>query len=140
MTQQRSVLVSALRITALSIAALAIAGAAAAAAAPSATAGRACFTGRDWEGWSAPGDGDALLLRINTRDVYQVELTPGSHVRKGVDNFLVNRVRGSSWICSPVDLDLTLNDHLGMRQPLIARSLRKLSPQEVAAIPRKDLP
>jgi hypothetical protein len=52
----------------------------------------------------------------------------------------VSRIRGSNWICSPLDLDLTLSDHLGFREPLIARSLRKLTPEEVAAIPRKDLP
>ena len=136
MTQPRYPLLSA-----LTFAALLCAGAAAAAAAPTAPAGRPCFLSRDWEGWSAPGDGDALLLRINSRDVYRVELIPGSHARKDGDTFLVNRVRGSNWICSHLDLDLTLNDHSGiMRQPLIAKSLRKLTPQEIAAIPRKDLP
>jgi len=128
-------------LAALTIAALSAAGAAAAAPAPGAAAGQACFTSRDWEGWSAPGDGDVLLLRVRSHDIYRVELTPGSHVRKEVDNFLVNRVRGSSWICSPLDLDLTLNDRtIGARQGLIARSLRKLTPQEIAAIPKKDLP
>jgi hypothetical protein len=33
-----------------------------------------------------------------------------------------------------------VSDHQGFRQPMIARSLRKLTPAEVAAIPRKDLP
>ena len=55
-------------------------------------------------------------------------------------NFLVSQVRGSNWICGPLDLDLQLSDHNGFRQGLIARSLRKLTPAEVAAIPRKDLP
>jgi hypothetical protein len=63
--------------------------------------------------------------------------SPGLH---NGDRFLVNRVRGSDWICSPLDLDLTLADHNGYREPLISRSLRKLTPAEVAAIPRKDLP
>jgi hypothetical protein len=69
-----------------------------------------------------------------------VDLTPGSHVRKYPDYFLINRLRGSNWICGPLDLDLSVSDHQGFRQPLIARSLRKLTPAEVAAIPRKDLP
>src|SRR4051812_46817401 len=117
---------------ALTIVALAATAAPAAAAAPDAPAARACFASRDWDGWSAPGDGDALLLRVNSRDIYRVELTPGTHARKDVDSFLVNRVRGSSWICSPIDLDLTLNDRtIGVRQALIARSLRKLTPQEI---------
>jgi hypothetical protein len=100
----------------------------------------ACFLSTQWRGWSAPGDGDVLYLRVNVRDIYRVDLTPGSHVRRFPDYFLINQVRGSAWICSPLDLDLMLSDHQGFRQPLIARSLRRLTPQEVAAIPRKDLP
>lgn len=102
--------------------------------------GDECFLSRNWEAWTAPGDGDFLLLRVGLHDFYRVDLTPGSHVRKDIDRFLVNIVRGSDWICSPLDLDLTLSDHQGFREPLIARSLRKLTPEEVAAIPRKDLP
>jgi len=113
-------------------------GAGAANAAP--TDHQNCFLGRDWESWTAPGDGDAILIRVGIRDIYRVELTRGSHVRKDPDRFLINKQRGSSWICSPLDLDLEVADHVGFRQPVIAKSLRKLTPQEVAAIPKKDLP
>lgn len=101
-----------------------------------------CFLSRDWDGWSVPaaGKGDVLYLRIRPNDVFRVELTPGSGARKGGNTFLVNEVRGSPWICSPLDLDLVLSDNLGLRQPLIARSLRRLTPQEVAAIPRNERP
>ena len=102
--------------------------------------GSGCFATNTWEGWKPTADGDALYLRINNHDVYRVDLTPGTHARKGADQFLVSRVRGSNWICSALDLDLTISDTLGFRQPLIATSMRKLSPAEVAAIPRKDLP
>lgn len=101
---------------------------------------RNCFASNTWQGWTAPGDGDVLYLRIGIRDVYRVDLTPGSRVRKDGSNFLVSQIRGSNWICSALDLDLTLSDNLGFRQPLIARSLRKLTPAEVAAIPPKDRP
>jgi hypothetical protein len=122
--------------------------AAAAAAALTASAANAattndhqnCFLGRDWESWTAPGDGDAIIIRVHLNDYYKIELTKGSHVRKDPDRFLVNQQRGSSWICSPLDLDLQIADHSGFRQPLIARSLRKLTPQEVAALPKKDKP
>ena len=99
-----------------------------------------CFLSNSWDGWTAPGDGDFLYLRVKPNDIYRVDLTPGTHARKDPDRFLVNQVRGSNWICSPLDLDLTLSDQTGFREPLIARSLRKLTPAEVAAIPRKDLP
>lgn len=117
-----------------------LAGATAAAAAASEKAPDSCFASNNWRGWSAPGDGDMLYLRVGLNDIYRVDLTPGTRVRKGADNFLVSQVRGSNWICGPLDLDLQLSDHNGFRQGLIARSLRKLTPAEVAAIPRKDLP
>ena len=99
-----------------------------------------CFFSSNWSGWSAPGDGDTLLLRVRPNDVYRVELAPGTHVHRTGDRFLVNELRGGSWVCSALDLDLTLSDHQGFSQPLIARSLTKLSAEEVAAIPRADLP
>jgi hypothetical protein len=61
-------------------------------------------------------------------------------VRKDADRFLINRVRGSSWICSPIDLDLTLSDHNGFKEPIFVKGLRKLTPAEVAAIPAKEKP
>jgi hypothetical protein len=107
---------------------------------PAARQASGCFASNTWQNWTTTANGDALLLRIDNRDIYRVDLTPGAHVSRGADRFLVNQVRGSSWICSALDLDLTLADHVGFRQPLIATSMRKLSPAEVAAIPRKELP
>ena len=120
--------------------AAALLAATAASATEKSPSGRSCFLSTDWRGWSAPGDGDVLYFRVRLNDVYRVDLTPGTHVRRFADQFLVVKQRGSSWICSPLDLDMSLSDTHGFRQPLIARSLRKLTPQEVAAIPKKDLP
>ena len=102
--------------------------------------GSSCFATNSWQSWTTTDNGDALLLRVNLRDFYKVGLTPGTHARKGPGEFLVNQVRGSNWICSHLDLDLTISDNLGFKQPLIATSLRKLTPEEVAAIPKKQLP
>lgn len=102
--------------------------------------GNSCFLSSSWQNWTTTADGDALYLRVNINDIYRVDLTPGTHARRYADQFLVNTVRGSSWICSPLDLDLMISDHQGFRQPLIARGLRKLSAAEIAAIPRKERP
>ncbi|MDP3658515.1 hypothetical protein [Phenylobacterium sp.] len=101
---------------------------------------RNCFVSNSWQGWSAPGDSDFLLLRVSGRDIWRVDLTPGVHVNKSPNRFLVNEMRGSTWICSAIDLDLTLSDRDGFRQPLIAKSLRKLTPEEIAVVPPRDLP
>ena len=99
-----------------------------------------CFISGQWTDWSAPGNGDVLLLRVNTHDIYRVQLSEGSHVYRAPDRFLINEIRGSNWICSALDLDLSVADHTGFRQGLIARHLRKLTPDEIAHIPAKDLP
>jgi hypothetical protein len=109
-------------------------------AAPEQAPTRACFLSRNWQGWSAPRDSNILYLRVRPNDIYRVELTPGARVRRYSGDFLVNQVRGSSWICSALDLDLALSDYNGFSRPLIATDLRKLTPEEVAAIPREDMP
>ena len=125
----------------LAFGALQLAATAAAAAAPAAPKPRLdCFLSTQWRGWSSVGDGDVLYFRVQINEVYRVELIPGSRVRKLGDTFLVNEVRGSAWICRPVDLQLTLSDTHGFRRPVLVRSLRKLTPEEVAAIPKKDRP
>jgi hypothetical protein len=104
------------------------------------TKSSSCFASNNWNGWTVAPGGDALYLKVGLRDYYRVDLTPGTRARKGANEFLVNEVRGSNWICSHLDLDLMISDNLGFKQPLIATSLRRLTPAEVAAIPKKDLP
>lgn len=127
----------------LSLLAAAIATAAMATSAFAAdnTTHKSCFRSRDWQGWSAVGDGDTLYLRVNNRDIYRLDLAPGSHVRKEPGYYLVNRAIGSDYVCNAIDLDLTLADHdSGFREPVLVKSIRKLTPDEVKAIPPKDLP
>ncbi|MDE2488901.1 MAG: hypothetical protein KGO51_16030 [Alphaproteobacteria bacterium] len=121
----------------LSAAALAVP---AAEAAPAKSGHNECFLSSDWDGWSAPGDSDFIYLRVRMHDIWRLDLTPGTHVHKDPGYFLVNRVRGSNWLCSPLDFDLTLTDHHGFSEPLIVTKVRKLTPAEIAAIPKKQLP
>jgi hypothetical protein len=99
-----------------------------------------CFLSSDWKGWTTTAAGDALYLRVSLNDIYRVELARGSRAHRYAGEFLVNHVRGSNWICSALDLDLAIADDHGFRQPLIATGLRRLTPQEVAAIPKKERP
>ena len=102
---------------------------------------RDCFANTQWRGWSAAHDGDTVYLKVGMNDVYQVDLTPGSHVHRLSDQFLVNRAVGSGWVCSAVDLNLTLNDpYGGVVRPIVARSLHRLSPAEIEASPERDRP
>jgi hypothetical protein len=100
---------------------------------------RSCFASNNWSAWYTIDDGDALLLRVGISDFYRVGLTQGTHARKGPGEFLVNELRGSGWICSHLDLNLAISDIVGFRRPLIATSLRRLTPDEVAAIAKDHL-
>ena len=102
---------------------------------------RDCFISSAWRGWSAPEGADALYLRVHTNDIYRVDLTPGTRIHRYGSDYLVNEVRGSSWICSALDLDLSLVAYSGgFERGIVATNLRRLTPAEVAAIPREDLP
>lgn len=99
-----------------------------------------CFLSTTWKGWSPINNGNSILIRAGLNEIYQVDLTPGAYVRRDPNYWLVNDVRGSAWICSPVDLQLKLANSTGTYEPLIARSMRRLTPEEVAAIPKRDFP
>ena len=98
-----------------------------------------CFFTSQWQGWSSPSP-DVLYLRVNNHDIYRVGLSGGSSNLRSPGMHLVSTQRGSSSICTALDLDLKLSDGHGYLEPLIARTLTKLTPEEVAAIPPKFLP
>ena len=118
---------------------MALAGAAS--AVPAATNGRNCFFSSEWQGWKAPDD-KTIYLRVNVRDIYRVDLSSGSPLLTDFDNHLVNVQHGSDYICSPLDLQLAVveNGIPGMRDFVIAKTITKLTPDQIAAIPKKDLP
>ncbi len=98
-----------------------------------------CFFVTQWEGWKAP-DENTLYLGVNMHDVYKVDLSGGSPMLMWPSAHLVSIVRGSSSICSALDLDFKIADSNGFPVGLIAKSMRKLSKDEVAAIPKKYRP
>jgi hypothetical protein len=106
---------------------------------PAAKPARTCFSLSDWDNWSAP-DRDTLYLKVRNRDVYQVDLSHGTSMLTSPGVHLVSIVRGPDQVCSPIDLDLRVSDGYGMAMPIMAKSITKLSAEEIAAIPKKDRP
>jgi hypothetical protein len=108
-----------------------------------------CFFITQWHGWKSPAP-NVLYLGVNMHDVYRVDLSAGSRMLRDPTVHLVSRSRGSTSVCSAIDLDLDVVDNTGgggigglgggMRQPLIASKLTKLTPDEVAAIPKQFRP
>lgn len=100
---------------------------------------RPCFSLSDWHGWSAPND-KTMYLKVRNRDVYRLDLAHGSNQLTWPGSHLVTIVRGSDRICNPIDLDLRVSDGSGFAIPIRAKTITKLTPEEVAAIPKKDRP
>ena len=121
------------------LAALAFASVATVAGAAEPRSGSSCFFTSAWRGWSSPSP-DVIYIDAGSHRIYRVDLAGGSHYLKSPGTFLVNKVRGSTSICSALDLDLAVADTTGFYTPLIAQQLTLLTPEQVAAIPRKDLP
>ena len=98
-----------------------------------------CFFITQWQGWKSPSP-KVLYLGVNMHDVYRVDLAAEASMLNDPGAHLVSEVRGSDSICSALDLRLTVADFGGMREPLFPVKLTKLTPEEVAAIPRKFNP
>jgi hypothetical protein len=127
-------------LIAAAAASLGLTGVAHAATAPAdaKNATRNCFLSRDWQDWRGATP-DKIYFRINIHDIYQVDLSGGSNMVTDPSNHLISHQRGSSWICGPLDLDLKISDgHI--IEPLFVKALTKLTPEQVALIPKKDLP
>jgi hypothetical protein len=126
----------------LVVAALALAGggAPALAAAPAAASGQSCFLSSDWQGWKSPSP-SVIYLRIRINDVYRLDLSAPASDLDEPDVHLISKIQGSDWICNPLDLQLEVaDDHGIMREPLFVKSITKLTPDEIKAIPAKFRP
>jgi hypothetical protein len=110
----------------------------AATAAPAATSN--CLRARDMGPWKSPAP-NVLLYRVGANAVWRLDLQQGSDQLKYPDVHITNRHMDSSWLCVPSDFQLQLTDRAGIvNEPLIVTSVRQLTPDEIAAIPQKDLP
>jgi hypothetical protein len=127
----------------LALTAVLVAGAAALGAAP-AVADTAnhnnCFLSSDWSGWKSP-DPNTIYLRVNVNRIFRIDLASPSYQLSDPSVHLVSTIRGSSWICSPLDMQLYVNDNLGIaRQALFVKAITELTPEQAKAIPAKYRP
>ena len=99
----------------------------------------ACFWARDVNGFAAVDD-RTVNLRIGVHDVYQLKLFGNCpdidwSMRIGIKS------RGSSWICegNGLDLELVSPSPIGPERCPVT-SVRKLTTEEVTAIPKRQRP
>ena len=107
---------------------------------PAAKPARHCFSLTRWNGgWRAPTK-DVLYLGVDNTDVYRLDLNGGSNQLLMGDVHLINIARGGDMVCNPIDLDLFVSDNHGFKTPLFVKTITKLTPEEVAALPKKFHP
>ena len=100
-----------------------------------------CFWSADWQGWTSPAP-DVVLLHVGASQVFEIDLKDGgSNQLKYPDMHLANQHQHGTWICTPNDLHLQLSDdHHIYTEPLFVKSLTRLTPEQVEAIPAKYRP
>lgn len=129
-------------IVALCAGALASAGLAA--AGPNDTVGatsastRACFLARQVEGFAARGE-KGVNLRVH-RDVYQMDFFGPCIEIQDSDQISLRSRGGGDFICNGPDADLVTYSKIGNPRRCTVNNLRKLTPDEVAALPKSEKP
>ncbi|MDP3855684.1 DUF6491 family protein [Phenylobacterium sp.] len=117
--------------------ALATAGPAAASDPAPAKPKRQCFLTDNVTNFSAI-DSRTVNLRVGVKDVYQLDLL-GTCPDIDWNHEIALVSRGSSWICSGLDATVITKGPIGPQRCAV-RSVRKLTPQEIAALPSRAKP
>lgn len=133
-SRSRSVLLSAL----LGCAVLASSAPAAMAADAPKASQRECFLSRNLNGFNAPDD-HTLYVRSGVKDIYRLDLMSSCINLTFRQSVGLKSTGGSDWICDPLDAEVVYGD-VGIPQRCPVTAIRKLTPDEVAALPKKDLP
>jgi len=106
---------------------------------PTAKPGQQCFYANDWGNWRA-ADEHTMYIRVGLRRVFRLDFASSCHTMTWPGVHLITTFRGSSSICSPLDIDLKVADDHGIPEPCIVSGLSELTPDQIAAMPKKDLP
>jgi len=101
--------------------------------------GQECFNTRLLNGFNAPND-RTLYIRVGVNDIFRLDLAPGcTDLAFRQDIGLRSVPPGDSFICSPLQTEVTFSE-TGMRERCQVSAMHKLTPDERAALPKKDRP
>jgi hypothetical protein len=114
--------------------------AAAGANAQSGSAPAQCFYSQDWDGWKASPDSKMIYIRVGVNRIYRLDLANACPELQEPNAHLVNHLRGTSEICSPLDLDLSVAVDPGFKTPCIVSKLTPLSKEQASALPKELRP
>lgn len=124
------------------LAAVALTGGAAAVAeepAPADGAKRACFFSDQINGWSQGKDDRVAYLSVGANRIYRLDLFGRCHDLDTALTIGVETRGGGTSICDGLDVTLITRSPVGpFRCPV--RSITLLTPEEAAALPRRERP
>lgn len=98
---------------------------------------RACFWTSQINNFAAP-DEKTVYVRVGVRDVFQLDML-GRCPDVDWNQAIAVRSRGSSHICSGLDAEIISPTPLGPQRCPV-KSVRKLTPEEIAALPKRARP
>lgn len=131
-------LIPVLAASALAASALGLGPAASAPARSGAAAGRQCFFTNQIRATQPIGDRQVNVL-VNLNDVYRIDLAQPCNSLRQPQRVLELTSTGGSSICGGADTRLAVLIQ-GSREECFVQSVTRLTPQEVADLPKRDRP
>jgi hypothetical protein len=97
-----------------------------------------CIFVRNINSFNAPND-RTVYVRVGVKDFYRLDLmTDCTGITFG-NSLALESSPGRSWICSPLEATV-INRRTGMNQRCPVSAIHKLTPDEAAALPKRDRP
>lgn len=97
-----------------------------------------CLYVHNINGFNAPND-RTIYVRVGVSDVWRMDLMTDCVGLSFEQGFRLRSAGGDPWICEPIQADVSIHD-IGMPQRCPVSGLHKLTPDEIAALPRRFLP
>ncbi|MGH7023771.1 MAG: DUF6491 family protein [Caulobacteraceae bacterium] len=97
-----------------------------------------CFLSRNINGFSAPND-RTVYVRVGVKDIWRLDLMNSCTGLTFRNGFGLQGSPTGPWICRPLDATVLFNQ-TGMRQRCPVSAIHKLTPEEAAALPKRDRP
>ncbi len=122
----------------LSAMSLAAAGASAPASAAD-PAQQPCFYARNINGFQAPDD-HTVFIRVGVNDIYRLDLLPNCTGLTFRQNIAIQSTPAEGgFICTPLQAEVVYRDN-GIPERCPVSGMHKLSPEEIASTPKRNLP
>lgn len=96
-----------------------------------------CFRSGDWSGWKATSDGKTMYIGTGLNRVYKLDMAFPCTELNDIDAKVITRVRGSSWICYPMDIDMRVyRPGAGVSTYCRVKKISRLGAEEARSLPR----